>query len=180
MNVHPNIKIHQDIELNAPYDGGLDLSEFENDFREIADSNGWNDKISAMKLRKNLVGSAKKIVSVHVRDQDQRNVHIDEIFAILRKRFRTRESRIDAKAAYEGIQQRREEPVLDFVARFQKARMEAGSRDGEDAAMKFFRALTINVDNLPFDPSRFIDVDSVAAIVFLRAVHPLASFRDIL
>ena len=164
-NVHPKINVHQDIELNAPYDGGLDLSEFESDFREIAESNGWNDKITAMKLRKNLAGTAKRIVSVHVRDQDQRTVYIDEIFSILRKRFRTRESRIDAKAAFEGIQQRRDEPVLDFVARFQKARMEAGSKDGEDAAMKFFRALTINVDNLPFDPTRFLDVDSVASAV---------------
>ena len=164
-HVQPNIKVQQDIELNAPYDGGLDLSEFEEDFREIANSNGWNSKISAMKLRKNLAGTAKRIVSVHVRDQGQRNVHIDEIFSVLRKRFRTRESRIDAKAAYEGMQQRRDEPVLDFVARFQKARMEAGCRDGEDAAMKFFRALTANVDNLPFDPTRFVDVDSVANAV---------------
>ena len=161
-NVHPNIKVHQDIELNNPYTGGLDLSEFEDDFREIAESNGWKAKIAAMKLRKNLAGTAKRLINVYVRDQDKRTVHIDEIFSVLRARFHTRESRIDAKAVYEGIQQRKDEPVLDFVARFQKARMEAGSRDGEDAAMKFFRALTLNVDNLPFDSTRFIDVDSVA------------------
>ena len=165
ISVHPNIKVHQDIELNAPYDGGLDLSEFESDFREIANSNGWNERISAMKLRGNLAGTAKRLVGVHVRDQGERTVYVDEIFSILRRRFRTRESRIDAKAAYEGIQQRRDEPVLDFVARFQKARMDAGSRDGEDAAMKFFRALAINVDNLPFDPTRFRDVDAVASAV---------------
>ena len=175
-NVQPNIKVHQDLELNAPYDGGLDLSEFEGDFREIADSNGWTDKISSMKLRKNLAGTARRIIDVHVRDQDGRTVYIDEIFSVLRKRFRNRESRIDAKAAYDSIQQRKGEPVLDFVARFQKARLQAGYRDGEDSAMKFFRALAINVDNLPFDPNRFVNVDSVATAV--SGLELTAKIRD--
>ena len=161
-HVQPNIRVQQDLELNAPYDGGLNLSEFESDFREIADNNNWADKISAMKLRKNLTGTARRLIDVHVRDQDGRSVLIDEIFSVLRKRFRTRESRIDAKAAYESIQQRKDEQILDFMARFQKARLEAGHHDGEDAAMKFFRSLSLNVDNLPFDPDRFIDVESVA------------------
>ena len=38
--VHPNIEVHQDIELKNPYDGDVDLSEFKDYFRKIAESNG--------------------------------------------------------------------------------------------------------------------------------------------
>ena len=71
---------------------------------------------------------------------------------------------MDAKARYESIHQRKGERILDYVARFQKARIESGHRDGPNAAMKFFRNLTIDVDHMPWK-AEYTTVDAVANAV---------------
>ena len=164
----PVINVHsvaaEKMELGSPYDGGLDLEMFEQDFRAVMQENRWNDKVASIKLRQNLTGTAAKVIYNYVRDEGRRNIGVDEIFAVLSASFDTPDARMDAKARYESIHQRKGERILDYVARFQKARIESGHRDGPNAAMKFFRNLTIDVDHMPWK-AEYTTVDAVANAV---------------
>ena len=118
--------------------------------------------MAIMKLRGNLTGTASKIVENRCRDPTSAEPTIDGLFRLLADKCNNDEARINAKASYDAIRQRKDEKIADFVERFEKARMQAQMPDGPNAAMKFFKDLTCNVDNIPFDTKAFTNVQAVA------------------
>ena len=155
-----NVQPSQSLELKTPYGGGLDLDIYKRDFYTIMRHNKWNQEIAMMKLRGNLTGTASKVVENRCREVS--DVTVGELFDLLEARCNNDEARINAKAVYDSIRQRKDEKIADFVERFEKARMQAQMPDGPSAAMKFFRDLTCNVESIPFNTKLFVNVQAVA------------------
>ena len=157
-----HVQPHHSLELKTPYSGGLDLDIYKRDFYTVMRHNKWQQDVATMKLRGNLTGTASKVVENRCREIGNGEVTVEELFALLDARCNNDEARINAKALYDGIRQRKDERIADFVERFERARMQAQMPDGPSAAMKFFRDLVYDVSNIPFNTKLFVNVQAVA------------------
>ena len=110
-------------------------------------------------LRQNLAGKAKKFMAGKC--QEGLNPTAETMAGWLKARFMDDLQIFSAKEKLNNLRQKKGESVADFASRFTESMMEAGRRDGQGMASKFFKALR-KPGRVAFDPATFHTVEDVA------------------